>query len=140
MWYIPCFLFPFKACVRYFLPNFYFQPNDSPLKHQKCFLFHVKSSFLSRHIQTFVFPSSHLFLSVGHYVRGCLKKNLKVYDVINCLNKNLITPFVWYFEKEGRYDIEALSIDRVLNNIFMEKSSRKCVPKASPKPIFIFCK
>ena len=29
-----------------------------------------------------------LFFPVSHGVRGCLKINLKVYDVINCLNKN----------------------------------------------------
>ena len=29
--------------------------------------------------------------------------------------KGLITNFVWYLEKEKRYDIETLSIDRVLN-------------------------
>ena len=40
--------------------------------------------------------------------------NLKVYDVINCLSKNL-THFVWYLEKEERYDIENLTIDRLLN-------------------------
>ena len=34
---------------------------------------------------------------------------------MNCLNKNLITHFVWYFVKEKRYDIETLSSDRVLN-------------------------
>ena len=34
---------------------------------------------------------------------------------MNCLNKNLITYFVWYLKKEKRYDIETLSIDRVLN-------------------------
>ena len=39
----------------------------------------------------------------------------KVYDVINCLNKNLITYFVQYLEKEKRYDTETFSIDRVLN-------------------------
>ena len=34
---------------------------------------------------------------------------------MNFLNKNLITYFVWYFEKEKSYDIETLSIDRVIN-------------------------
>ena len=29
-------------------------PNDSPLKTEKCFLFHLKSSFCSRDIQIFV--------------------------------------------------------------------------------------
>ena len=37
--------------------------------------------------------------------------NLKVYDVITCLNNKLIT----HFEKEKSYDIETLPIDRVLN-------------------------
>ena len=41
--------------------------------------------------------------------------SFKVYDVINCLNKNLITHFVCYLEKEKRYDVETLAIDTVLN-------------------------
>ena len=41
--------------------------------------------------------------------------NLTVYDVINCLNKNLITHFVLELEKEKRYDTGTLSIDKVLN-------------------------
>ena len=41
--------------------------------------------------------------------------NFRVHDVINCLNKNIITYFVRYLEKEKRYDIETLSIDRVSN-------------------------
>ena len=60
----------------------------------------------------FIFP---LFSPVSHCFRGWSKKNLKIYDVINCLNKNLITHFVWYLEKEIRCDIETLSIDRVFN-------------------------
>ena len=40
------------------------------------------------------------------------KDKLKVYDVINFLNKNLVTYFVWFLE-EKRYDIETLSTDRV---------------------------
>ena len=62
--------------------------------NEKCFLFHLKSSFHSRDIQIFVFPSSTLFLPVSHGVGGCLKVSLKVYDAINCLNKNLITHCV----------------------------------------------
>ena len=60
----------------------------------------------------FVFPS---FFPVSHCFKGWFKKNVKVYDVINCLNKNLITHFIWFLEKELRCDIETLSIDRVLN-------------------------
>ena len=32
-----------------------------------------------------------------------------------CLIKNLVTHFVWYLEKEKRYDIDTLSINRVSN-------------------------
>ena len=51
---------------------------------------------------------------------------------MNCLNKNLITNFVWYFEKEKKYDIKTLSINRALyeeqiwhNHIFFEKLLEK---------------
>ena len=50
----------FKACVRYFLSNFIFSPNDSPLKTEKYFLFHLKSSFRSRDIQIFLIFSLSL--------------------------------------------------------------------------------
>ena len=94
----------------------FFSTRWQPFKsYEKCFLFHLKSPFCSRDIQVFVFPSSHLFLLVSHCGRGCLKRNLIVYDVINCLNKNFITHFVWYLGKEERYDIETLCIYRVLN-------------------------
>ena len=43
---------------------------------------------------------------------------------------------VWCLEWEKRYDIETLSIHGVLNK---EKSCKKNVPKASPRPFF-FCK
>ena len=72
------------------------------------------SSFRSWDIQVFLFPSSPIFLPVGHWFGRWSKINLKVYDVIKCLNKNL-RDFVWYHQKEKNYDIETLSIDRVLN-------------------------
>ena len=73
---------------------------------KKLFSFSRYSNFCISIFPSFS-PSQPLF-------RGWLKINLKVYDVINCLNKNL-THFVWYLKKEKRYDIETLSIDRVLN-------------------------
>ena len=60
----------------------------------------------------FVFLS---FFSVSYCFRGWFKKNLKVYDVINYQNQNLITHYVWYLEKGIRCDIEILSIDTVLH-------------------------
>ena len=108
--------------------------------YEKCFLFHLRSSFCSRDIQIFVFPSSPLFLPIRHCFRGC-SKIILVYDVINCLNKILMMHFNWYLEKKKRYDIETFSIGKVLNKaIFMEKSYRKCAPEANPKHLFNFGK
>ena len=102
--------------------------------YERCFLFHLSISFSSRDIQVFMFPSSPLFLPVSHCFRGWSKKNLKVYEVINCLNKNLITYYIWYLEKEIRCDIETLSIDRVLHTEHFY--GKLCAPKASPRPLF----
>ena len=68
--------------------------------------------------------------------------NHEAYDGMNCLNNNFITHFVWYLENEKRYNIETLYIDRVLNKEhFYGKVMQKIyTPKASPKPIFNFCK
>ena len=82
--------------------------------YEKCYLFHLKSSFRSRNIQIFVFPFSPLFLPVSQCFRGWSKINL-VYDGINCLNKNLVTQFCLIFWEGKRHDIETLSIDRLLN-------------------------
>ena len=59
----------------------------------------------------FCFP---FFFPVSHWLRGWSKINLKVYDVSNILSKILITHLVWHLEKDKRYDIKILSIDRVL--------------------------
>ena len=74
-----------------------------------------------------VFPS---FSPCKHCLRGWSKINLKVYDVINCLNKNLVTHFVWYLEKKKRYGVETLFIDRVLNkeHFHAENMHHKLVP------------
>ena len=120
-----------KACVHYFHQIFIFSSNDSPSKTiKKCFLFHLKSFFRSRYIQIFVFLTFPLFRHVGHCFRGWLKINLKVHDVINCLNKNSITHFVWYLEKGKRYDFESLSIDRVSDE---EHLYRKIMQKMCSK-------
>ena len=57
--------------------------------------FHLKSSFWSWDIQIFVYSSSPLFFRVSHCFRGWFKKNIKVCDIITCLNKDLIAYFVW---------------------------------------------
>ena len=112
--------YDFKKCLKLvpavFYQIFIFFTKWSPFKiYEKCFLFPLKSSFRSWDFQIFVFSSTPLFFPVNHSFRGWSKKNLKVYDIIDCLDKNLITHFVWYLEKETRCETEALSIDRVLN-------------------------
>ena len=104
----------FKACVRYFHQIFIFSANDSLSKTMKNAFYFIQKTLRSWDIQFFVF----LFL------------NLKVNDVINCLNKNSITHFVWYPEKEKRYDIETLSIDGVSDN---EHFYRKIMQKMCSK-------
>ena len=72
-----------------------------PFKYyEKCFLIDQKSPFSSRHIQIFLISYSPLSLTVSHCFRAWSKEHLKVYDVLNCLNKNLKTHFLWYLEKE----------------------------------------
>ena len=94
----------FKVCARYFLTNFHFSPNGSVSKTMKdAFYFILKILFV---IEIFKFLNSLLFLPVSHCFRGWSKINIKVYDVINCLNKNLLTHFAWYLAKEKRYDNE----------------------------------
>ena len=114
----------------------------------KMFFIWSKSSFRSWDIQILVYLSSPLFSLSAIALEVDSRKILKVYDVINCLNKNLITHYVWYLENEIRCDFETLSIDRVLNtehadrvlNTEHKKSCRKCGPKASPRPLFNFAK
>ena len=74
--------------------NFLFFHQIALQKLWKMFFLSSKSSFRSRDIQFFV------FLPVGHCFRGWSKINLNVHDVINCLNKNSITHFVWYLGRK----------------------------------------
>ena len=81
------------------------------------YLFHPKSSLRSWDIPICVFPSSLHFFLVGHCLEDDDKSkiNIRVYVLINCVNKNLIAHFIWYLEKEKRSDIWTLPIDRELN-------------------------
>ena len=79
------------------------------------FLFNLKSFFSFSRYLIFCISIFLSFVPVSHCLGGWSKINLKVYDVINCLNKNLITHFAWYLGIEESYDIETFSIDKVLN-------------------------
>ena len=78
-------------------------------------MFFISSKKLVLETFKFLYFRLPLFFSVSHCFRGWFKINFKVYGIINCLNKNLITHFVWYLGKEKKYDVKTSSIDRVLN-------------------------
>ena len=112
-----------------------FKPESVLLnKYEKCFLYHLKSPFRCKIFKFLCFQLLLYFFPVSHWLRGWFKINLKVYDFSICLNKNLMTHFVWYLEMEKRYYIETCS------NIFMENSCRSYAPKASPVPFLNFGK
>ena len=79
-----------SLCLLFFIKFLFFTRSQPFKNYGKCFLFHQKISFRSQDIPVFKFLSTHLFLPVSHCFRGCLKINIKAYDVIDCLNKNLI--------------------------------------------------
>ena len=118
VWYL-------KLVPAIFYQVFIFSSNDSPSETMKCAFY-----FTWKDIPSVVLLSFPLFLPVSHCFRGWLKINRKVHDVINCLNKSLITHFVWYLEKEQRYDIETLSIDGVSDK---ERFYRKIMQKIGCK-------
>ena len=119
-----------KLVSAIFINFLFFQ--QMPFKnYEKCLLFHLKSSFCFWDIQIFVFLSFLLFLPVGHCFTGWSEINVEVHDVINCLNTNSITHFVWYLQKEKRYDIETLSIDGVSDKEhFYKKIMQKICSKS----------
>ena len=119
-----------------FSSNFNLFTKLYPLKNYEKCLFDLKSSFCSRYIQFFVFLPFPLFLPVGHCFRGWSKTNVKVHDIINCLNKNSVTHFVWYLGKEKSYDNETLSLEGVsAKEHFYSKIMQKMGSKNQSQPL-----
>ena len=82
----------------------------------KKFFISSKKLFSFWDIQIFVFTSSPLFLPVSHCFRVWSKMNLKVYGIIiNCLNKNLITHFVWHYFYFF-FRTQSLLMDKIIKN------------------------
>ena len=69
---------------------------DSPSKTTKNVFISSKKLFLFSRYSNFCIFIFLCFSLVSHCFRGWSKKNLKAYDVISCLNKNLIIHFVSY--------------------------------------------
>ena len=92
-----------KACVHDFVLRFYFSPNGSPSKAmKKWFSFHLKISFRSGHIQFFFHFGLPLFffLSILTLEIDPRTVNQDQLSTCNCLNKKLVTHFVWYLDRE----------------------------------------
>ena len=72
-------------------------------------------------------------------LKGDSRKTLKVYDSIICLNKNLVTCFVWHLEKEIRCDIKTLATYIVLNmkEFYGKNHAENVHQKLVPDPFLI---
>ena len=104
--------FPLKLVSAIFIKFLFFHQMIALQKLWKMLFISSKKLFSFSRYSFFYFCS---FLPVGHCFRASSKLNLKAHDVINCLNKNSITHFIRYLEKEKEYDIETLPIDGVSN-------------------------
>ena len=80
-----------KACVRYFLSKFFYHQMIALQKYEKCFLFHLKSSFVLK-IFKFLYFRLPLFFSLSAIALAVDPR--KSYDAMNYISKNLITHFV----------------------------------------------
>ena len=131
-----CLIYFLKLVSAIFCQIFIFHQIIALQKPWKMFFISSKKLFsFLRYLDfcTFVFP---YFFPVSHCFRGWSKKNLRIYDVINCPNKNLITHFVWYLEKEISSDIETLSIGRELNkkHFYGKIMQKMCTKSQSQTP------
>ena len=99
------------------------------ISSRKLFSFSIYSNF---YICCFPY-----FFLVSHCFWGLIKRNLKVYDVINCLNENLIAHFAWYLEKEIRCDIENLSIDGEYGKFLWKNPAENVHQKLARDPFLI---
>ena len=110
------FIWIWSLCLLFFIKFFIFHQMIALQKLWKMFFISSKKLFsFSRYSNFCIFRFSPIISPASHCFRDWSKKNIKVYDVINCLNKNLITHFIWYLEKEKRCDIETFPTDRELN-------------------------
>ena len=100
-------------CLLFFCQMFIFHQIKAFEKLKNVFCFILKALFFLE-IFKYLYLCLLSFFHVSHCLWGWSKKNVwrhKIY-YINCLNKNLITHFVWYLEKEMKCDMETLLIDR----------------------------
>ena len=93
-----------KLASAIFYQIFIFSRNDNPSKTENCFLFHLKSSFLSRDIQIFVI---FLFLSALSRHKRTNESGI-TYDVMIGLYKFACRCNFWNNSKTSLYYITKL--------------------------------
>ena len=121
-------LFKLHVCGCYFLFSHQMIALSKPWK---MFFISSKKLFSFSRYSDFYISVFDSFFPVSHCFRDWSKINLEIYYLINCLRKKIITYFLWYLEKEKRFDIETLSIDRVLNkDYFYGKILQKICSKS----------
>ena len=105
--------------VKFVSANFYqifiFHQMIAIQKLWKIIFVSSKKALFVLEIFKFLYICPSLFFALSAIALEIDSRKMLVYDVVNCLNKNLNTHYVWYLEKEIRCDIGTLSIDRVLN-------------------------
>ena len=103
----------FKACVRYFHQIFIFSPNDILQKLWKnAFYFIQNALFVLEIFKFFCFWPSLFFYLLAIALEDDWRQILK-FMTSSVVWIRTLTHFVWYLEKEKRYEIETLSIDGV---------------------------
>ena len=110
-----------KLVSAIFYLNFVFHYMIALKKLWKMFFILSKKLFTFSRYSIFFISIFYSFSPVSYCFRGWSKINLiKVYNV-----------FIWYLEKEKRYDIETMSTDRVLNKEhFYGKAMQKMCNKS----------
>ena len=113
----------------------------------KCLFFHQMIAF--QKLWKMLFVSYKKLFSFSRYSKFCISV-LPSFStclpliwrmIIICVTKNSITHFVWYLEKEERYDIETLSTEGVSDKEHLyRKIMQITCSKASPRPLYNFGK
>ena len=91
---------PLKLVSATFYQIFIFHQMIALQKLWKMFFISPKKLISFSRYSNFCIFFSPSFFPCQPLLRGWFKKNFKIYDLINCLIKNLITHFVWCLEKE----------------------------------------
>ena len=104
---------------------------------EKCFLFHVKSSFRSQDIYVFMLTSSPHFSPVSHCWKSRLKIMFKIHDVMN--GQTRISKYILIDISECSWGLMMKlghMIEYYQRNVFIEKLCSKCKWQPRPRPLY----